>query len=125
LVGGKTGTADKQVGGGYDKNARISSFIGVFPMTAPRYVVLVVVDEPKGTKETFGYATGGWVAAPAVGNVISRIGPLFGLAPDQSNAAAETQVGHPMYLPETKAPRSTARIDGSGNVVGSVSDVAY
>lgn len=125
LVGGKTGTADKQVGGGYDKNARISSFIGVFPMTAPRYVVLVVVDEPKGTKETFGYATGGWVAAPAVGNVISRIGPLFGLAPDQSSAVAEIEVGHPMYLPETKAPRSTARIDGNGNVVGSVSDVAY
>ncbi|MCR4378661.1 MAG: penicillin-binding protein 2 [Rhodospirillales bacterium] len=125
LVGGKTGTADKQVGGGYDKNARISSFIGVFPMTAPRYVVLVVVDEPKGTKETFGYATGGWVAAPAVGNVISRIGPLFGLAPDQSSAVAEIEVGHPMYLPEAKAPRSTARIDGNGNVVGSISDVAY
>lgn len=125
LVGGKTGTADKQVGGGYDKNARISSFIGVFPMTAPRYVVLVVVDEPKGTKETFGYATGGWVAAPAVGNVISRIGPLFGLAPDQSSATAEIEVGHPMYLPETKAPRSTARIDANGNVVGSVSDAAY
>jgi cell division protein FtsI (penicillin-binding protein 3) len=126
LVGGKTGTADKQVGGGYDRNSRISSFVGVFPMTAPRYMVLVVVDEPKGTKETFGYATGGWVAAPAVGHVISRIGPLFGLAPDMSDAEAEVVAGHPMYLPETKAPRRTVRLDDNGDaVVGGVSDVAY
>ncbi len=116
LVGGKTGTAEKQVAGGYDKKALISSFVGVFPMTDPRYVVLVVVDEPQGTKETFGYATGGWVAAPAVGRVISRMGPLFGLAPDASAPEAETQAGHPMYVPSAKAPRRSASLKAGGSV---------
>lgn len=81
LVGGKTGTAEKQVNGSYKRNALISSFVGVFPVTDPRFVVYVMVDEPKGIKESFGYATGGWTAAPVVGAVIKRMAPLFGIAP--------------------------------------------
>lgn len=81
LVGGKTGTSDKLVNGRYVRNKRIASFVGAFPMTDPRYVVLVMVDEPKGLKETFNYATGGWVAAPAVGKVVERIAPILGVAP--------------------------------------------
>lgn len=81
-VGGKTGTAEKIVAGRYDHEKKISSFIGAFPMDAPRYVVLVMIDEPKGTKATYGYATGGWVAAPAVGRLVQRIGPILGVAPD-------------------------------------------
>ena len=81
LVGGKTGTAEKTGGRGYRMKALVSSFVGVFPITAPRYVVLVVVDEPHGNKRTYGYATGGWVAAPAVSRFISRAGPLLGLVP--------------------------------------------
>jgi cell division protein FtsI (penicillin-binding protein 3) len=50
-------------------------------MNEPRYTVLVMVDEPHGTKKTFGYATGGWVAAPAVGRIIPRIAPLLGVPP--------------------------------------------
>ena len=80
-VGGKTGTADKPAGRGYARNARIASFAGAFPMDDPRYVVFAMVDEPKPTKDTFGYATGGWVAAPLAGRVIERIGPLLGVAP--------------------------------------------
>lgn len=82
VVGGKTGTAEK-VGahGGYRRKALISSFVAAFPMHAPRYVVLVMVDEPKGTKETHGFATGGWVAAPAVSRIIARSAPLLGVAP--------------------------------------------
>ncbi len=88
LVGGKTGTAEKQVGGRYKRDALISSFIGVFPMNAPRYVVMVHLDEPKGIKETHGFATGGWTAAPVVGRVVSQIAPLFGIAPvDESSPA--------------------------------------
>jgi len=89
LIGGKTGTADKQKGRGYDRSQRIASFVGAFPMSNPRYTVLVVVDEPKGTKRTFNYATGGWVAAPAVGRIVSRIGPVVGISPDM-NATFET-----------------------------------
>ena len=80
-VGGKTGTADKQVAGKYSRDSRIASFVGAFPIHDPRYVVLVVVDEPKGTKQTFNYATGGWVAAPAISAIVSRMGPMFGIAP--------------------------------------------
>ncbi|GAB4391215.1 MAG: penicillin-binding protein 2 [Kiloniellaceae bacterium] len=89
-VGGKTGTADKPVAGGYARNARIATFVGAFPIDEPRYVVFAMVDEPKPTKETFGYATGGWVAAPLVGRLIERVGPLLGVAPrDNDNEIIE------------------------------------
>ena len=81
IVGGKTGTAEKVIGKKYKTKALISSFIGAFPMHSPRFVVFAMLDEPSGTKESFGYATGGWVAAPIVGSVISRIGPLLGVRP--------------------------------------------
>jgi len=110
LVGGKTGTADKPAKGGYDRTALISSFVGVFPMTAPRFVVMMMLDEPKGTKATYGYATGGWVTAPAVGRVIEQMGPLFGLTPDRSTRADENKVGNPMYVPDAKAPGRTAML---------------
>ncbi|MFT5180449.1 MAG: cell division protein FtsI (penicillin-binding protein 3) [Alphaproteobacteria bacterium] len=86
LVGGKTGTAEKSVNGRYKRKALISSFIGVFPMNAPRYVVMAHLDEPKGIKESAGFATGGWTAAPVVGQVISQIAPLFGIAPVDESA---------------------------------------
>ena len=81
LVGGKTGTSNKLVNGRYVRNKRIASFVAAFPMTDPRYVVLVMVDEPKGLKETYNRATGGWVAAPTVGKVIERVAPFLGVAP--------------------------------------------
>ncbi|WP_417458614.1 peptidoglycan D,D-transpeptidase FtsI family protein [Kordiimonas sp.] len=84
-VGGKTGTAEKAVAGGYDTRALISSFVGVYPMDDPRYVVFALLDEPRGTKETFGFRAGGWVAAPVVKNVILRTAPLLGVAPKQED----------------------------------------
>jgi cell division protein FtsI (penicillin-binding protein 3) len=86
-VGGKTGTADKTGSGGYDRQRRLSSFIGVFPMNAPRYAVMIMIDEPKGTAATHGYATGGWVAAPAVARVITAMAPVLGLVPEDVDAA--------------------------------------
>ena len=82
LVGGKTGTAEKVGPQGYNRRALRSSFVGVFPTSAPRYVVLVMLDEPKGTKATFGFATAGWTAAPIVGQVIERASPLLGVEID-------------------------------------------
>jgi len=81
LVGGKTGTAEKAGAGAYQSGALLSSFVGVFPMDAPRYLVFIVLDEPTGTAATFNFSGGGWVAAPAVGNVILRIAPMLGVAP--------------------------------------------
>jgi cell division protein FtsI (penicillin-binding protein 3) len=80
-VGGKTGTAEKAVNGSYRKKALLSSFIAAFPIDDPRYTVLVMIDEPQGTKESHGYATGGWTAAPAVSHIIAQMAPLMGMAP--------------------------------------------
>jgi cell division protein FtsI (penicillin-binding protein 3) len=81
LVGGKTGTAQKQKGRGYEANARLASFVGAFPMSTPRYVVFVMVDEPKPNAHSYGFATGGWVAAPVVSRIVQRMAPMVGLPP--------------------------------------------
>lgn len=80
---GKTGTAEKtrSDGKGYDKKAKISSFVGAFPYQNPEYVVYVMVDEPKPNLNISHYATGGIVAAPAVGNIIKQIAPLLNVRP--------------------------------------------
>jgi cell division protein FtsI (penicillin-binding protein 3) len=79
LVGGKSGTAEKQKRGRYLKNANYAGFIGAFPMTNPEYAIYVVLDEPQAIPETHGYRTAGWNAAPIVANIIKRIGPLLGM----------------------------------------------
>jgi cell division protein FtsI (penicillin-binding protein 3) len=91
-VGGKTGTARKIGEAGYRRDALLSSFIGAFPIVAPRYIVLAILDEPQGNESTMGYASGGWTAAPVVGRVIARIAPLLGVAPANEDAAPERDV---------------------------------
>jgi len=84
FIGGKTGTSDKSgIRGGYDRSRRMSSFVAAFPMDNPKCVILIMIDEPKGIKRTFGKATGGWVAAPVVAKVVKRMAPLLGLKPSQ------------------------------------------
>ena len=79
-VGGKTGTSEKVVGGRYMKNKRLTVFMGVFPIDAPRYLVLVMLDEPQATADQ-REATSGLNAAPTSGKIIARIAPLLGLKP--------------------------------------------
>ena len=86
VVGGKTGTAEKVSGKRYAIHSLFSSFLGVFPMNDPRYLVLISVDEPHGNAKSFGYATGGWVAAPAVKQVVERMAPLVGIPPVDENS---------------------------------------
>lgn len=93
LVGGKTGTAEKPgAGGAYKKKSLLSSFVAAFPIHDPRYVVLIMVDEPKGQKFSHGYATGGWVAAPAVKRIIARAAPLLGIHPIDEKAPEISRV---------------------------------
>ena len=89
-VGGKTGTAEKPGAKGYDRKRLISSFMGAFPMSAPKYAVFVAIDEPQGTKESYGYATAGWTAAPTVARVVERMVSILGIPP-VGVATAETQ----------------------------------
>ncbi len=91
FVGGKTGTAEKPGRHGYNRNSRISAFAGAFPINDPRYAVYLMVDEPKGTVESHGFATGGWVAAPAAHDIIERIGPMLGILPETDRAEAIQQ----------------------------------
>lgn len=96
LVGGKTGTA-QVVGpnGRYLRHLNNASFMAAFPMNDPRYVVYVVVLQPHATKKMLpfchGYTTGGYVAAPAVANIISRIGPMLGIMPLSGEALTAAQ----------------------------------
>ena len=77
-VGGKTGSANKWTGSRYDPAVAVGTFIGVFPsdgpLDAPRYAILVLVDEPGSYPRT-----GGFVAAPAVGRIAERIAPFVGV----------------------------------------------
>ncbi len=88
-VGGKTGTAEKVVGGRYSGEHRLTSFIGAFPMSKPRYAMIFMLDEPKPLPETFGFATSGWNAVPAGGRVIERIAPILGIEPNLTVADRE------------------------------------
>jgi cell division protein FtsI (penicillin-binding protein 3) len=90
VVGGKTGTAEKNLGGHYQEKKLLSDFVAVFPMHDPRYLVLTLVDEPHGTKQSYGYATAGWTVAPATSRIIQRIAPLLGVQPvDEASPAVQ------------------------------------
>jgi cell division protein FtsI (penicillin-binding protein 3) len=80
-VGGKTGTAEKVVGGRYSASALLTNFLAVFPTDAPEYFVLVMLDEPKRVAASSNQATAGVNAAPTTGKIVERIAPILGVAP--------------------------------------------
>ncbi len=80
-IGGKTGTADKVVFGRYSKTKVLTDFMAVMPADQPRYLLLVMLDEPQALPETHGFKTSGWNAVPTGGAIVARIAPLLGIAP--------------------------------------------
>lgn len=80
-IGGKTGTSEKAVAGGYSKSKNIASFVGIIPANDPQYVGLVMVDEGK---EDFN--SGGSAAAPAFAKFVSKMAPVVGLRPTEFEA---------------------------------------
>ncbi|MDX2049980.1 MAG: penicillin-binding protein 2 [Rickettsiaceae bacterium] len=80
LVSGKTGTAEKLGPKGYLANHRYSSFVATFPSISPKIIIYFFLDDPRGIKENFGFAGGGFTAAHSTGKIIARIGPLCGIA---------------------------------------------
>jgi len=85
-IGGKTGSAEKVSGRGYVAHRLLTSFCAVFPIENPRYLVFVMLDEPHGTKATFGLALAGFTAAPLAGRVVAHIAPMLGMPTDTSVA---------------------------------------
>ncbi|MES2146235.1 MAG: penicillin-binding protein 2 [Pseudomonadota bacterium] len=83
-VGGKTGTAEKLLNGRYTSTAVVTSFAGVFPMDEPRYVMVMMLDDPKPTAETYGFHTAAWNVGPAFSKTVSRIAPMLGVHPDKN-----------------------------------------
>ncbi|MEY3196682.1 MAG: hypothetical protein RLZZ59_48 [Pseudomonadota bacterium] len=92
FVGAKTGTAEMRVGRKYVKNMRKSSFFAVTPAHDPKYVVYIMLDNPQPTKETFGFATAGWTAAPVAKNIISRMMTLYGVPPYKADPEIENSL---------------------------------
>jgi cell division protein FtsI (penicillin-binding protein 3) len=99
VVGGKTGTA-QVVGprGGYLQHTNNASFMAAFPMQDPDYVIYVLVLQPHADATTHGFTTGGYIAAPAVGRIIARIGPMLGVMPVAGDelAALDTALTVPL-----------------------------
>ena len=78
-VGGKTGTAEK-----YGSSQVVTSFAGVFPIDEPRFAMVMMLDEPKPTAETYGFRTAAWNIGPAFSRAVSRIAPMLGVRPDKN-----------------------------------------
>lgn len=93
VMGGKTGTADKQKpGGGYHKDKVMANFAGAFPMNDPRYVIVVSLDEPVETSGTEARRTAGWTAVPVTAEIVRRVAPLLGLRPQAIEADLPSKV---------------------------------
>jgi len=89
-VGGKTGTAQKSVVGGYSKN-KVNTFASVFPISNPKYTLVIMLDEPKTNKEYIyhfrdgsgikykgtPFNTAGWTSVEVAGQIIEKIGPIL------------------------------------------------
>jgi len=88
-VGAKTGTAEKVVLGRYSKTKLLTDVMAVVPADDPKYVLLIMLDEPQAIAETHGFATSGWNAVPVAAKVIARIAPLLGIEPRFDLPAAD------------------------------------
>ncbi len=95
-VGGKTGTANILEGRSYKEGTNITSFIGAFPMSHPRYALFIMVDRPQAIKETYGFNAAGWNAAPIAGKVVGRIAPLLHVVP--SSEGKNEPEENPMFI---------------------------
>ena len=88
-IGGKTGTAQKVIDGKYSR-LKINTFASIFPTSNPKFVLVVLIDEPKTSKDYIykyrnksgsykgtPFNTAGWTSVEIVGNIIDKIGPIL------------------------------------------------
>ncbi len=81
FIGGKTGTSEKVIAGRYSKDKNLTTFMAITPADRPRYLSLILYDEPRPTPESHGYSTAAWNAGVTTGKVLSRVMPLLGVEP--------------------------------------------
>ncbi len=99
LVGAKTGTPEKILQtGGYNKKVNTPTSIAAFPINDPKYIVFVLIDEPKGNALNKGFATGGMVAAPIIGNIIKSLAPVLNVAPVEQGEKAVIENTYNRYV---------------------------
>jgi len=99
-VGGKTGTGEKAMAGGYNRHLNVSTFAAAFPMDAPRYVVVVMMDAPRPTEANSFVTTAAYTAAPIVSQFIARVGPLLNVIPSESRDIDTAELMPPPATPE-------------------------
>ena len=76
-IGGKTGTAEKYVNGTKSRKNNLTVFLGAFPIEAPQYTIMVLLDEPKGIEENWYLRTAAWNAVPTAGKIMDGVLPLL------------------------------------------------
>ena len=77
-IGGKTGTAEKRgADRRADKSRNTTVFTGIFPVSAPQYIIMIMLDEPQGTVESGGWKAAAWNAVPTAGAILDGIIPLL------------------------------------------------
>ena len=82
-TGGKTGTAEKVVGRAYSSDKTLAVFASAFPLDAPRYAMVILIDEPQNENPQSGH-TAGWNAGEVTGRIVQRVAPMLGISPDFS-----------------------------------------
>jgi cell division protein FtsI (penicillin-binding protein 3) len=89
-IGGKTGTAQKSIMGGYSKK-KVNTFVSIFPTSKPKFVFAVMLDEPKINKDYIyhyrdgsnikykgtPFNTAGWTSVEVTGQIVEKIGPIL------------------------------------------------
>lgn len=108
-VGGKTGTAEVAQRGGYARNTNVSTFASAFPMDAPRYVVIVMMDSAKRVQANSFQTTAAYTVAPVVSRVVSRTGALLGVIPDDHRDIDESDLNPLLWkAPNKKEEKGSA-----------------
>ncbi len=110
-IGGKTGSAEKPSEGGYNKTSLVSTFSAAFPMDNPRYIVIAMLDEPKGTAETSFQRTAGWTAAPIVRKLVTRVGPMLGVIPDEHRDVDVSELTPLLWKPKATSKEQDDAIE--------------
>jgi cell division protein FtsI (penicillin-binding protein 3) len=83
FIAGKTGTRNLLVNGRYSKERVSTTFVGVLGenQDKPKYMVVVLLEDPKRLKKTYGFNTAGWNAAPIAGTILGRVAAMKGIQP--------------------------------------------